>query len=142
MVESTVPMIICKKESQHTMEHIQIANVIPVVTEEDLPAEWKGPVGLALGYYTFKKAEDLDECADTLTVEIASRRKDSEEEIAATEVENQYSSGGNSSDKDSDDNPPNQGQHTNTDPHAEEMDTNDSRSGSMCREVTVTGGEE
>jgi len=131
---------ICKKEFQHAMAHIRIANMIPVVMEEDLPAEWKGPVGLALGsslYYTFKKDEDLDECADTLAVEIASRREDSEEETAAKEVENQYSSGSNSSDKDSDendDNPANQGQHTDTDPNAEEVDTNGSCRGSMCRE--------
>ena len=122
------------------MAHIRIANMIPVVMEEDLPAEWEGPVGLALGsslYYTFKKDEDLDECVDTLPVEIASRREDSEEETAAKEVENQYSSGSNSSDKDSDendDNPANQRQHTDTDPNAEEVDTNGSCSGSMCRE--------
>mmetsp|Transcript_17067 Transcript_17067/g.25707 ORF Transcript_17067/g.25707 Transcript_17067/m.25707 type:complete len:913 (-) Transcript_17067:126-2864(-) len=131
----------CKKEFQHAMAHIRIANMIPVVMEEDLPAKWKGPVGLALGsslYFTFKKDENLDACADILAGEIASRiREESEEDAVAKEGENQYSSGRNSSDEDSDENDDNladQGQHTDTDPNAEEVDTNGSCRGSMCRE--------
>jgi len=131
----------CKKEFQHAIAHIRIANMIPVVMEEDLPAKWKGPVGLALGsslYFTFKKDENLDACADILAGEIASRiREESEEDAVAKEGENQYSSGRNSSDEDSDENDDNladQGQHTDTDPNAEEMDTSGSGSGSMYRE--------
>ena len=75
----------------------------------------------------------MDACADIRAGEIASRiRKESEQDALAEEVENQYSSATKPSDEDSDENDDNlsdQGQHTDTDPNVEEMDT--SSSGSM-----------